>query len=103
MLGGNIESASPHGARSVVADADMAVKANLDELFDLPQGFYAVSDCTAGRVSKQEQDNCPFSGCSRYFNAGMLCLNPRHVLKCPAGHDTVLFRENCLHPKHQHS
>ncbi|KAL3154901.1 glycosyltransferase 8 [Trebouxia sp. C0009 RCD-2024] len=62
--------------RIVYLDADMAVKANLDELFDLPQGFYAVSDCTAGRVSKQEQDNCPFSGCSRYFNAGMLCLNP---------------------------
>lgn len=64
----------------VAADADMAVKANLDDLFDLPQGFYAVLDCTAGRASKPEQDNCPLFGCSRYFNAGMLCLNPRYVL-----------------------
>lgn len=65
---------------AVAADADMAVKANLDELFDLPEGFYAVLDCTAGRATKQDQDNCPFFGCSRYFNAGMLCLNPKYVL-----------------------
>ena len=61
----------------IAADADMVVKANLDELFDLPQGFYAVMDCTAGLATQQERDSCPLFGLSRYFNAGMLCFSPR--------------------------
>lgn len=35
--------------RLVYLDADMILCRNIDHLFDLPQGFWAVGDCYGGR------------------------------------------------------
>jgi hypothetical protein len=64
-----------------VADCDMALRSNMDHLFDLEEGFYAVADCAFGRKTQQERDACAlFHSGSRppYFNAGFFVMTPRH-------------------------
>ncbi|KAL4442954.1 hypothetical protein ABPG77_008445 [Micractinium sp. CCAP 211/92] len=64
--------------RLVYLDADMLVLRNVDALFNLPPGFYAGPDCTAGRKSQAERDGCPlfFPHERRYFNAGFFVMAP---------------------------
>jgi alpha-N-acetylglucosamine transferase len=67
--------------RLVYLDADMLVLRNIDDLFVLPEGFWAAPDCAAGRPTQQERDACALLAVSRglpptYFNAGMYVMSP---------------------------
>ena len=66
-------------ARVVYLDADMVVCHNVDHLFQLPPGFYAVADCAFGRKTQAERDSCALfqHGQPSYFNAGFFVMTPR--------------------------
>jgi inositol 3-alpha-galactosyltransferase len=67
--------------RLVYLDADVLVVQNIDHLFYLPPGFYAVPDCAFGRATQAERDACPLlplPGAAKAgpFNAGMMVITP---------------------------
>eukprot|EP00887_Chlorella_sp_A99_P002734 scaffold6.g2734.t1 len=64
--------------RLAYLDADMVVRRNIDALFSLPEGFYAVPDCAFGRASAAERDACSYftPHVPHYFNAGFFLMRP---------------------------
>lgn len=65
--------------RLIYLDADMAVFKNIDHLFNLPRGFYAVGDCFGGREEMEVRNSCCYFHPDEqpgYFNAGFMVLNP---------------------------
>lgn len=64
--------------RLVYLDADMLVLLNIDAMFTLGEGVWAVPDCSFGRKTQAERDSCPLflPTTPTYFNAGMVVVTP---------------------------